>query len=416
MRCHPHKLVTSIVTVVLLSLWSSSLSGQVVNPLRPGGGNGAATAPPLLGTPAVPLQGELVDLSEVRRATFEGPALNSQPTPVGAGLGPLLTQPIVQETGEPAEIEVLPEGENGAPPASEGVLIGADQIYGEDCGICGGISGRLGICADGCLIPCPQVQWEKFQFFAGVAGFTGPANRGSHSSFGFSEGFNWGTGFAARPKISGQIGYRAIQSTFSGTEFTDLDRKQSFITAGVFRRADWGWQGGIVMDYMHDDWYYDIDLIQLRAEISWKFPQGDELGFWLTRKSDGSTSESALGKPAATNSVESWELTDVYAFFFRRQVVPGGEFRAMGGFTSGKDGLIGADATIPLNERLALQLNFTYLIPQQSSMTTGHEEEGWNVGFNLVFYPGCNTPFNIDYNRPLFSVADNGTMFLSRLP
>ena len=52
-------------------------------------------------------------------------------------------------------------------------------------------------------------------------------------------------------------------------------------------------------------------------------------------------------------------------------------------------------------------------IPEESSMTTGHVEEGWNVGIGLVFFPGCNTPYTLDYNRPLFNVADNGTMFLS---
>ena len=84
-----------------------------------------------------------------------------------------------------------------------------------------------------------------------------------------------------------------------------------------------------------------------------------------------------------------------------------------GGFTGDQDGLLGGDIRLPVNGRWALEANFTYLIPEESSMTTGHVEEGWNVGIGLVFFPGCNTPYTLDYNRPLFNVADNGTMFLS---
>jgi hypothetical protein len=414
-QCWKHALIA--LAVAIISLNTTTASGQPGNPLRDSvAPRGGVNVGPTLVDPSGGLRGEIVDFSEVRRAGFSAPVFAGQTTPLQSVMPPSLTQPIYQEGPVSEEVEVLPVGD---PPKTDtalpaGTIISGQTIFGEDCADCGGLTTRLGICADGCLIPCPQVQWEKFQFFSGVAGFTGPANRGGHSSFGFTEGFNWGTGFPRHPRLSGQIGYRAIQSTFSGTDFTDIDRKQSFVTAAVFRRADWGWQGGLAMDYLHDDWYFDIDVIQLRAELSWKFPQGDEIGFWLTKKSDGATSDSRLGKPASSTFSESWDLTDAYVFYFRRQVQPGGEFRMAGGFTEDKDGLLSADARLPINERLALDINFTYLIPHQGSMTTGHEEEGWNVGINFVFFPGCNTPYNIDYNRPLFSVADNGTMFLSR--
>ena len=76
----------------------------------------------------------------------------------------------------------------------EGVLDG--QVLGEDCstGFC---ATRLGICADGCLIPCPRIQWERYTIFSGVNAFTGPLNRGGQGSFGFTEGFNYGRNLSA---------------------------------------------------------------------------------------------------------------------------------------------------------------------------------------------------------------------------
>jgi hypothetical protein len=164
---------------------------------------------------------------------------------------------------------------------------------------------------------------------------------------------------------------------------------------------------------MHDDWYYNLDVIQIRGELSWKYPDGREIGFWFTRASDGSTSTSMIGKTNPVGQVESWDLTHLYAFYFRTQLEAGGESRVFGGFTGDQDGLIGAEIRLPINGRWALDAGFSYLIPEESSMTTGHVEEGWNVGIGLVFFPGCNTPLTIDYNRPLFNVADNGTMFLT---
>ena len=398
MRCIPLARLLPLVTLLAVLVFpiQSMDAAPPENPLR----QGTTVIPNLVGPSSVMEQprfitGELVNLDDIQQIGY---------------VAPLVSQSVLQQSE--GQVEVLPEPGTAEPgTSSEGSVLEGGTILEGDCGFCGGM--RLGICSDGCLIPCPDMHWEKFQFFSGVAGFTSPANRGGHASFGFTEGFNWGTGFAPGRKFSGQVGYRAIQSSFSGTDFTDVDRKQSFVTAGVFRRADWGWQGGVVADYMHDDWYYNLDVIQIRGELSWKYPDGRELGFWFARASDSSTSTSMIGKSNPVGQVESWDLTDLYAFYFRTQLDAGGESRVFGGFTGDQDGLIGAEIRLPVNGRWALDAGFSYLIPEESSMTTGHVEEGWNIGIGLVFFPGCNTLQTIDYNRPLFNVADNGTMFLS---
>ncbi len=301
-----------------------------------------------------------------------------------------------------------------------GIVVGdavlSEEVLSGDCatGLCGS---RLGICADGCLIPCPRIQWERYTFFSGVNAFTGPLNRGGQGSFGFTEGFNYGQDLSSigRGRLSAQLGMRATQTNLSGSDVTNEDRKQIFLTAGVFRRADWGLQGGAVVDYLHDDWYYDLDLVQVRTEISWQYPDSHEFGIWMAFDSDHARTHSLVGKVNPTTITEDWESTDLYAFFLRKSSAATGiTGRIMGGFTGNKDGLLGLDFSAPITEKWAIEANAMYLIPEEGSATTGYSEEAWNVGFNFVYYPGCRTTYDLNYNRPLFDVGSNGNFFVDR--
>jgi len=288
-------------------------------------------------------------------------------------------------------------------------------IMGNTLGsFCGG---RLGICADGCLIPCPTIEWDRFTFFTGLNAFTGPLNRGGAASFGFTEGFNFGKGFncLGRGEVSAQFGLRGTQTNLSGSETTTSDRKQLFLTSGLFHRADWGLQGGAVVDYMHDDWNYNLDMLQIRTEISWKFPDAHEIGFWMALDADHGDSHTSVGKTNPSIIDESWYSVDVYTFFIRNTNSETGVMtRLMGGFTGNKDGILGVQLRAPINERWAIDANATYLVPEEGSASDGYREESWNVGFNFVFYPGCKTPYDLDYNSPLFDVGSNGNFFVDR--
>ena len=82
-------------------------------------------------------------------------------------------------------------------------------------------------------------------------------------------------------------------------------------------------------------------------------------------------------------------------------------------------GIIGSLLRAPLSRSLAREGTFTYLIPGQtrsvdvtgSGITSNFSPAAWNVGLNLVWYPagrsrrGLASPY-----RPLFEVADNGSM------
>ena len=285
-------------------------------------------------------------------------------------------------------------------------------------GITLGKGGGKGDCCDGggcslCL-SCPRISFENLEVFGGVQGFTGPKNRGQTGSFGFDVGFNWGTEVPCSNGTLGmQFGLRSAHSNFSGTQFTADDRNQLFLTGGLFRRVDWGLQGGLVVDYLSENWYSDTDLVQLRGELGWVYPHGHELGFWFTAHSQSDTALSTFSGSTAASS-ETWEATDLYAFYYRKRVCnAAGRFFA--GFTNDADGLIGADLRLPLSDSWAIESGFAYLVPEQAQTGLpggGHEQESWNLGINLVWYRGCLD--ECDYFRPLFNVADNGSFMVDR--
>ena len=266
-------------------------------------------------------------------------------------------------------------------------------------------------CGDACLAPCDVVPVGNLELFAGVQGFTGPRNQGGSGSFGFHQGLNYAIPIPGFLCLGGQIGFRATQSSLSGAEFTDNSRNQGFLTAGLFRRVDVGLQGGVVLDYLTESWYdANIDMTNVRGEISWVVGGTHDFGFWF---STGTRSSNA----GDDDEVERWVATDLYAFFYRLQFggCRDGDARLFAGWTGNSDGLIGVDIRLPLAPDWALESNFTYLIPNEGAgegFEAGHTQESWNIGMSLVWYPGRLWGAGDYYYRPLFRVADNGNFLI----
>jgi hypothetical protein len=334
---------------------------------------------------------------------------------------------IVQEGPADGETMMMNQASSEVQMEADSMILPDGATYEPAVGCEDGSCGDCGNCFDCCFIPfpCPRINWDNFEFFAGAQGVTGPTTAGEGGSFGFHEGVNWGRELRLPCRtdchegwLSGQLGFRATQMNFAGSDITSEDRRQAFVTGGLFRRADWGLQGGAVVDFLHDEWYYDrIELAQLRGEVSWVFPTKDELGFWMTH---GMTTSSTVATTQETPGVivrqmQGWEPVDLYAFFYRRQFEDcNASGRVFAGFTGESDGLIGTDFNVPLSDSWALRGGFTYLVPNEGKSTGGNIEESWNVGISLVWYPGCRTARTPDYHRPLFDVADNGSFMVHR--
>jgi hypothetical protein len=316
----------------------------------------------------------------------------------------------------------------------EGMIVEGETFPAGDCASCLGVScGGCGQCPDccgnwnscgpvpvWCLLPRPRL--DNLELHAGVHGFTGPLNRGASGSFGFHQGFNHAIPLCGE-WACGQFGAMWTQSNYDGSFVApDDQRNQIFFSTGLFRRVDWGLQGGIVFDYLHDEWDYEADLGQLRGELGWKFACRHEVGF---RFSFGVNDDTiTINEPITSNDGDQLtlrerdaivEVNDLYVFYYRRQFACGGEGRMFGGFTNNNQGVFGGDARLPINPCWSLTTDFVYVVPSDESVRPGYAEESWNVSVGVVWTPfakpGCSSP----YCRPLFDVANNGT-FLTRLP
>jgi hypothetical protein len=278
------------------------------------------------------------------------------------------------------------------------------------------------------FLPILRPAWCRFDFFAGVQGYTGPPNfpvtsttnnlaRAGSGGFGFYEGFNEGRSLRrlCGCDLAAQLGLRATQSNLSGANFTTDNRQQVFVTGGFFRRVDFGLQYGLVADYLRDDWYFRTDLLQLRGELSWNTGRSHEFGFQFMAGTDSDTSSTvvrdALG--AVVQSQLSLEATDQYRAFYRRNIRGAGYWSAFVGGTNQQDTVMGASVSVPLQARVLLAAGATYLDPNESLADGGFEQEGWNVSVGIVFRPGgpmgCGR-----YCRPMFDVADNGSFLVDR--
>ena len=193
---------------------------------------------------------------------------------------------------------------------------------------------------------------------------------------------------------------------------TDDDRSQFFFTAGLFRRAicGCGLQGGVVFDMLHDNYYVDMEVAQLRGELSFVGPCLREFGFMFASSLEDDSDRDRQG------FLEVWEPIDQYAFFYRRTFECGGSYRLWAGFTGQGEALLGGDAQVPLADAWAISTGFNYLVPEGGGNggVGDYTLESWNVGINLVWYPGCQARC-VGIARPLFNVADNGSFMLRRL-
>jgi hypothetical protein len=252
-------------------------------------------------------------------------------------------------------------------------------------------------------------KWQEVMIFAGAQGFKGPYDQARDSgNFGFNEGFNIG---AKVPycALGYQFGYRGVQSQLNGDKDTGASDAviQHFVTVGVFHRQAEGLQFGVVWDGLSDERGDSQQFHQVRSEISVINCQHE---FGLTGVF--SNSDHSLNN---TQQVGSFEPSDQYLLFYRLHGCKGGEGRIFAGFNDDSDGIIGSDMFLPLSDRFSVQSGFTYLIPSEDDGTAGATQEAWNVGVGLVWHwdRQARKCFNNCY-RPMFNVADNGTMIIDQ--
>ncbi len=304
------------------------------------------------------------------------------------------------------------------------------------CGVSGayfedGCCGRGGCPAGPCWLGNLGKALRTGEYFGGAVAFQSPlfteqgqdlptdANQlASDSSFGFYSGFNLGIPLCRLScgLLSGQFGVRSVSTNFNGNEFTPDDRRQIFVTTGLYRRVDYGLQFGVVADILHEEWFTETDLVQVRADIGWVYPAGHTLGF---RYATGVQDEITDGEFNGREFQNFFQTTDDnYRVYYRHAAAWGGWGEGFVGWAESDQTVIGVDVDLPVTDRVAFQSGFTaYLnddvVPVNSNFQGGNLNEGWNLYVGVTFRPRGRSWYK-SYDRPLFAVADNGSMIVRR--
>ncbi len=344
-----------------------------------------------------------------------GATAPSGSTPMGSSAGPAPMGSVMRGGEE------LPHG-GPLGPMSNGDMIPPDAEWdgGEPMPGVGGNCDSCGSCGSCCCRPLCCLfccdwwdEWgQDLSVFAGTQAFKGPVDQGFNGDFGFHEGINWGSPLWDAAGIGAQVGANVEESDMSRTNATDRHRNQYFFTAGLFHRPECGcgWQGGLVWDYLSDSFVDDFTVSQLRGNLSYVF-NCHEIGFWF---SAGMTDKKLSSSTDTETIVTRYKPIDLYAFYYGHHFCNGGEGRIWGGFTGGTGGLVGADFSVPISNKLSIDSGFNYAIPHR----TGSDEvppEGWNLSISLVFHPfSCSHASYCSPYRPLFNVADNGSFMVDR--
>jgi len=360
------------------------------------------------------------------------------PAPAGDGAGPTIIETMPDDA--------LPDMSGAMPgeydpgmmtmPGDDGLLMGEypselhvesfyDDPYADEdeCELCLP-HGR--ICAWLRRFGRPYYGWRWYRDFtasAGVTSFTNPTDLGIHGNYGVNEYLNWAMPFWNAFGVGWQVGVRGVQTSFqpttltiNGTPFTKGSRDQVFVTTGFFTRAfeGRGLQGGAVYDYLSDGWFTDVNVAQIRSELSYVWGY-HEIGYWGAHNV---TEQLGIFAPRRSTQITGTTL-DLYTGFYRLHFGDANEWRVWGGASGNGEGLVGSSMRAPMTRSLALEGTFTYLIPKQTERATVDEvgtisttaPAAWNVSVNLVYYPARRSRRSLaSPYRPLFDVADNGTM------
>ncbi|NCY03857.1 MAG: hypothetical protein EBX36_13360, partial [Planctomycetia bacterium] len=244
------------------------------------------------------------------------------------------------------------------------------------------------------------------------------SNFGLVGNYGTNEYLNWSMPFWNAFGIGWQLGVRGVQSNFqqptiNGSRLFNA-RDQVFVTTGFFTRAfqGRGLQGGAVYDYLSDSYIENVDVAQIRGELSYVWGY-HELGFWgAFNTTDQLGLLPRVQQPRLTAST-----VNLYTAFYRLHFGDANEAKIWGGASDNAQGVVGATVRAPMSRSLAMEGAFTYLLPGKSQTipldgsTVTFAPSAWNLSANLVWYPAGRARRSLSSPyRPLFDVADNGSM------
>ncbi len=327
--------------------------------------------------------------------------------------------------------EVISDGGCGCGDCQFGCGIGGCGLNGLLCRRCNTCSPINTPCCE--RGGCPPGTWENCwlsglgrifynaDYFTGATAFKGPAfnvnqvgalnDQLADDNFGLYAGVNFGIPLCRLTcgLFSAQFGVRTVQSNFNGNLYADDTRDQTFLTAGLYRRVDYGLQAGFVYDALREKWFTTTDTSQIRGDVAWLWQNGASFGFQFAAKVEDDLSSGTINDVRLDSLFVS--TYDNYRFYYKRECECGGYTTLFGGVADDSRGLFGFDVDVPVGERTAVQTGLLYIIGEETPNVGGTDVDSWNLYMGLSFRPRGRSWYQY-YDRPMFDVADNGTFLV----
>ena len=318
----------------------------------------------------------------------------------------------------------------------QGSVVGCDSGDCGGCDSCGVVGGYFdddccgrGGCPPGtpCWLDGLGTVFRNAEFYSGFTSFrsalftsplTNDRTLADDCSHGYYGGVNVGIPLCRLScgLLSGQFGVRTVNTNFNGNAFSQDSRNQLFFTAGFYRRVDYGFQFGVVADVLREEWYANSDLVQIRGDLGYVWPAGSTFGFrFATNVQDDVVNGTFNGVNFTGQGIAT---DDNYRFYLRHDAKQGGFGEVFAGWSETNQGIIGMDFDMPITDRVAFEAGFTYYlndegIPAGSGLQGGNQLQAYNVYVGMALRPRGRKWYR-SYDRPLFDVADNGSMLTIR--
>jgi hypothetical protein len=272
---------------------------------------------------------------------------------------------------------------------------------------------------ENCWINCLGGIFSNAELFGGAQGFrsrnfSAGSQNVDDSSFGFYGGINLGLSLCNLTcgLFSGQVGVRSSQSEFEGDFFSTDNRDQLFVTAGLFRRVDYGFQAGVVFDYLHEEWFAETDLAQIRGELAWVYPGGSAIGMRFNVGTEDDNTNGVINGAPFNNLFA--QVIDNYRVFYRMSTNNTGHCDFFAGWSDADHAVLGCDVDMPVSGVLGMQAGFTYFLPEDTAPNVPTStQDAWNLYVGFSIRPQGPAWYG-NYDRPLFNVADNGSFVFGR--
>jgi hypothetical protein len=266
--------------------------------------------------------------------------------------------------------------------------------------------------------------------FAVVDSWRGLPDGHFQNNNGFKKGANvggllpgladWGIG----AQLGASYGLYHTTGRASATDAVGEFQQQTFVTAGLFRRAtdDVPLAAGIVYDAMINDSYgvyaQSPYLSQIRMQLGYMVCESDELGFWMTQHGPGTTHY-------PDGIATSWRAISQYNMFWHHNYkstsadvwmwigLP--NHHRLDGDGSLGQLIFGSSGSVPLSAHTVLYASTSYMMPSSHPSVAGSIEDTFYVGFGLAHFIGPKARHkNVagNPNDPYLTVADNANFFV----